>query len=99
MLARDNVFPIPKLNRLMEKGVGKSQEPIYATCVSGVIAVVFVVIGDVDFIAQILSMFFMVTYGALCTVSFLEHFASNPSYRPTFHSRWYLSILAGIYLC
>ena len=44
---------------------------------SGVIAVVFVVIGDVDFIAQILSMFFMVTYGALCTVSFLEHFASQ----------------------
>ena len=98
MLARDNVFPIPKLNRLMEKGVGRSQEPVYATCVSGVIAVVFVVIGDVDFIAQILSMFFMVTYGALCTVSFLEHFASNPSYRPTFHSRWYLSLL-GTVMC
>ena len=98
MLARDNVFPIPRLNRLMEKGVGKSQEPVYATCVSGVIAVVFVVIGDVDFIAQILSMFFMVTYGALCTVSFLEHFASNPSYRPTFHSRWYLSLL-GTVMC
>ena len=98
MLARDNVFPIPKLNRLMERGVGKSQEPMYATCVSGVIAVVFVVIGGVDFIAQILSMFFMVTYGALCMVSFLEHFASNPSYRPTFHSRWYLSLL-GTVMC
>lgn len=98
MLARDNVFPIPKLNRLMETGLGKSQEPIYATFVSGVIAIVFVVIGDVDFIAQILSMFFMVTYGALCMVSFLEHFASNPSYRPTFHSRWYLSLL-GTVMC
>ncbi len=98
MLARDNVFPIPRLNRLMEKGVGKTQEPIYATFVSGVIALVFVVIGGVDFIAQILSMFFMVTYGALCTVSFLEHFASNPSYRPTFHSRWYLSLL-GTVMC
>ena len=98
MLARDNVFPIPRLNRLMEKGVGKTQEPIYATFVSGVIALVFVVIGGVDLIAQILSMFFMVTYGALCTVSFLEHFASNPSYRPTFHSRWYLSLL-GTVMC
>ena len=98
MLARDNVFPIPRLNRLMERGVGKSQEPIYATFISGVIAVVFVAIGDVDFIAQILSMFFMVTYGALCMVSFLEHFASNPSYRPTFHSRWYLSLL-GTVMC
>ena len=54
---------------------------------------VFVAIGGVDFIAQILSMFFMVMYGALCVVSFLEHFAGEPSYRPTFHSRWYLSLI------
>ena len=98
MLARDNVLPIPKLNRLMEKGVGDSQEPIYATCLSGIIAIVFVAIGELDFIAQILTMFFMVTYGALCAVSFLEHFASNPSYRPTFHSRWYVS-LVGTVMC
>ena len=98
MLARDNVFPIPRLNRLMERGVGNTDEPLYATFVSGIIALVFVIIGDVDFIAQILSMFFMVTYGALCMVSFLEHFASNPSYRPTFHSRWYLSLL-GTVMC
>ena len=98
MLARDNVFPIPRLNLLMGRGVGKSDEPMYSTFISGIIAIVFVVIGDVDFIAQILSMFFMVTYGALCMVSFLEHFASNPSYRPTFHSRWYLSLL-GTVMC
>ena len=98
MLARDNVLPIPRLNRLMEKGVGESQEPVYATCLSGIIAIVFVAIGGLDFIAQILTMFFMVTYGALCAVSFLEHFASNPSYRPTFHSRWYVS-LVGTVMC
>jgi len=98
MLARDNVLPIPKLNRLMEKGVRDTQEPIYATFVSGVIALVFVIIGGLDLIAQILTMFFMVTYGSLCAVSFLEHFASYPSYRPTFHSRWYLS-LVGTVMC
>ena len=97
-LARDNVLPIPKLNRLLEKGSGKAREPVYATCVSSAVAIVFVAVGDVDFIAQILSMFFMVTYGALCTVSFLEYFAGNPSYRPTFHSRWYLSLL-GAFMC
>ena len=78
-LARDNVLPIPKVNRLLEKGWGKTQEPVYATCVSGIIAIVFVAVGSIDFIAQILSMFFMVTYGALCVVSFLEYFAGNPS--------------------
>ncbi len=97
-LARDNVLPVPKLNRLLEQGWDTVQEPMYATCVSSAIAIVFVLLGDVDFIAQILSMFFMVTYGALCTVSFLEYFAGNPSYRPTFRSRWFLSLL-GAMMC
>ena len=98
MLGRDGILPIPQLNRLMARGVGAAQEPVFATSVSGAIAVVFVVLGDVDSIAQILSMFFLVTYGVLCAVSFLEHFAGNPSYRPTFHSRWYLSLL-GTVMC
>ena len=97
-LARDDVLPIPKFNRLLEKGRGETQEPVSATCVSGIIALVFVGFGRLDFIAQILSMFYMVTYGALCVVSFLEYFAGNPSYRPTFHSRWYVS-LAGAVMC
>ena len=95
-LARDKVLPIPKLNSLLAKGWGRAQEPVYATFISGAVAVAFVVLGDIDFIAQILSMFFMVTYGALCLVSFLEYFAGNPSYRPTFHSRWYLSLLGAV---
>lgn len=97
-LGRDDVLPIPGLNRLMRTGVGKSQEPIPATFVSGAVALVFVAIGELNFIAQILTMFFLVTYGALCIVSFLEHFAGNPSYRPTFHSRWYVSLL-GTVMC
>ncbi len=95
-LARDKVLPIPKLNQLLARGWGKAQEPVYSTCVSSAIAVVFVVLGDIDFIAKILSMFFMVTYGALCSVSFLEYFAGNPSYRPTFHSRWYVSLIGAV---
>ncbi len=95
-LARDNVLPAPNLNRLLQRGAGKAKEPVAATCVSAAIAVVFVFAGGVDFIAQILSMFFMLTYGALCTVSFLEYFAGNPSYRPTFQSRWYLSLVGAV---
>ena len=80
----------------LEAGRGPGNEPVIATYVSSTIAIVFVVLGDVDFIAQILSMFFMVTYGALCAVSFLEYFAGNPSYRPTFRSRWYLSLIGAL---
>ena len=95
-LARDKVMPFPPLNRLMAKGTGKRKEPVNATCLSGAIALVFVAIGELDLIAQILTMFFIVTYGALCLVSFLEHFAGSPSYRPTFHSRWYVSLLGAV---
>ena len=58
----------------------------------------FVLIGDVNFVAEIISMFFMVTYGAICLVSFLEQMAADPSYRPTFKSHWSIS-LVGAVLC
>ena len=97
-LARDRVLPVPALNRLLAAGTGEAQEPTAATLVSSVITVIFVLAGTMDGIAHVLTMFFMVTYGALCSVSFLEYFAGNPSYRPTFHSRWYLSLL-GAFMC
>ena len=90
------MLPFPALNRIAARGFGAAGEPRWAAALSGVIAIFFVVIGDVNFIAQILTMFFLVTYGALCTVSFLEYFAGNPSYRPTFRTRWYLSLLGAL---
>ncbi len=95
-LARDNLLPSRALNTLLERGYGSAHEPLIATGVSAVIAIVFVLAGGVDFIAQILSMFFLVTYGALCAVSFLEYFAGNPSYRPTFRSRWYVALVGAV---
>ena len=35
------------------------------------LAGLFVLIGDVNIVAQIISMFFMVTYGSICLISFL----------------------------
>ncbi len=95
-LARDRVFPVSTVNTALASGRGEAGEPINATYVSVALAAVFVALGDIDFIAQILSMFFMVTYGTLCSVSFLEYFAGNPSYRPTFRSRWYISLVGAV---
>ena len=95
-LARDRVLPTVKLAAFLARGRGAAREPVNATLISGVIALAFVALGNVNFVAQIISMFFMVTYGALCSVSFLEHFAGNPSYRPSFRSRWYLSLLGAL---
>ncbi len=96
VLARDGVFPSKSINDLLAKGSGPSDEPVRATLASGVIAIVFILAGDIDTVSQVISMFFMVTYGALCSVSFLEHFSGNPSYRPSFRSRWYVSLLGAL---
>lgn len=95
-LAADRIFPSMAWNRAMSRGRGEAQEPANATWMTGAIALTFVALGDVDFVAQIISMFFMITYGALCTISFLEHFAGNPSYRPTFRTQWYLSLVGAV---
>lgn len=97
-LAKDSIFPSGMINRKMSFGKGAENEPVNATIVVAVIALTFVALGDVNFVAQLISMFFMTTYGTLCLISFLEHFAGNPSYRPTFRSKWYLSLLGAI-LC
>jgi amino acid transporter len=94
-LASDGVFPSSALGGFLSRGVGEANEPRNATVVTGLIAVVFVTAGNVDFVARIISMFFMVTYGSLCAISFLEHFAARPSYRPTFRSRWYVSLFGA----
>ncbi len=95
-LGGDGVFPSRIINQALSRGRGVSNEPRNATLVTGCIAVIFVAAGNVDFVARIISMFFMVTYGSLCAISFLEHFAARPSYRPTFRSRWYISLLGAV---
>lgn len=95
-LARDRVTPAPPVNSFLAHGTGTANEPRNATLVTAALAMAFVSMGDVDFVARIISMFFMVTYGALCLISFLEHFAARPSYRPSFRSRWYLSLLGAV---
>jgi amino acid transporter len=95
-LGGDRIVPTPGVNELLASGRGAANEPRNATLVTGGIALVFVLLGNVDAVARIVSMFFMVTYGALCAISFLEHFAARPSYRPSFRSKWYLSLFGAL---
>jgi len=92
----DNVFPNKFLNIWVAKGTAKNNEPRNATILTSGIALVFVLMGDVNAVAEIISMFFMVTYGSLCLISFMQHFAADPSYRPSFKSKWYLSLLGAV---
>jgi amino acid transporter len=91
-LAHDSSFPSVKMNKWLAAGRKTDNEPANATLITAIIALVFVALGSVNAVAEIISMFFLVTYGSLCLISFLNHFGSSPSYRPSFRSKWYLSL-------
>ncbi|TNE66879.1 MAG: amino acid permease [Bacteroidetes bacterium] len=95
-IARDRIFPTPKVNEWLAKGTGVQDEPFNASIVTIVLAGAFILMGALDSVAQIISMFFMVTYGSLCLISFLNHFAADPSYRPKFKSRWFISLFGAL---
>jgi len=95
-LAKDASFPVQGINNWLSKGREKDNEPINASLLTVIIAMVFVGLGNIDDVAQIISMFFMVTYGSLSLISLLNHFGSSPSYRPSFKSKWYLSLIGFV---
>jgi len=97
-IASDRIIPIPRLNRVLGTIKKSNGEPVNASMVTCGIAFFFVLLGDVNVVAEIISMFFMVTYGTICLISLLENFASNPGYRPSFKSKWYISLIGAV-LC
>lgn len=95
-LASDKIFPWPRFNIFLALGKKPNNEPINATIITVIIALFFVSLGNINTVARVISMFFMVTYGAICAISFLQHFAADPSYRPAFKSKWYISLLGAV---
>ncbi|MDG2454223.1 MAG: amino acid permease [Bacteroidia bacterium] len=95
-ISLDKIVPIPRLNRWLSRVKPSNNEPVNASLVTCVIAFFFVLVGDVNAVAEIISMFFMVTYGSICLISLFENFASNPGYRPSFKSKWYISLLGAV---
>jgi len=88
----------PKLNRnLFGFGSGSSDEPRRATVLAFVIAQAALMLGDLNAIAPIITMFFMVTYGTINLACFYESATKNPSYRPTFKvSHWSTALLGAV---
>src|SRR5690554_5749741 len=67
-LATDKSFPSKKINTWLTKNKEGDGEPVNATLITCAIAFFFVLIGDVNMVAQIISMFFMVTYSSICLI-------------------------------
>lgn len=92
--ARDEVFGWMKFFGV---GSGSSHEPRRATVITFVIAQACILLGDLDTIAPVITMFFMITYGLLNLATFYEVITKNPSYRPTFkYNHWSLSLAGAV---
>ncbi|MBU3952319.1 MAG: amino acid permease, partial [Proteobacteria bacterium] len=95
-LAKDKIF---KLLNPFAKGVGVADNPRRGILLSGAIAVATISLGQLNFIAQVVSMFFLISYALINYATFYESRTASPSFRPRF--RWFspwLS-LAGFITC
>lgn len=92
-LAMDGLAP-----RLFARGHGPANEPRVGLAFTFVLAQVGVMIGSLDLIAPVLTMFFLATYGITNLACGLERWAQNPSFRPTFGVKAIVS-LGGAIAC
>lgn len=95
-LGKDESLPVNKFNRFISRIRKRNDEPFNATFVTVLIAFVFVAVGNVNIVAKIISMFFMITYGSLNLISFLYHYGADPSYRPSFRTKKIISLIGFI---
>ena len=83
-LAGDRVFPF--LN-FFAKGYGPTLNPRRGVLLSAAIAFATLALGQLNLIAQVVSMFFLISYGLLNYATYYEARAASPSFRPKF--KWF----------
>lgn len=90
-LAQDRVIP-----RFIGRGFGRDKaDPRIATALAFAVALGAVLLGDLNLIAPILSMFFLTSYGLLNLSAGLEGLIESPSWRPKFKVHCGISLLGA----
>ncbi|MBW1800053.1 MAG: amino acid permease [Deltaproteobacteria bacterium] len=93
-MARDRIIP---LILPFARGSGPGQNPRRGVLLSAGIALATIALGNLNLIAPVVSMFFLISYGLLNYATFYEARTSSPSFRPRF--RWFdyrLSLLGWL---
>jgi amino acid transporter len=81
------------------KGAGPANEPRRATVLTFIIAVGVIWAGDLNAVAEVISMFFLIAYGMINLSAFVESKSANPSFRPTFRAFHWTTGLVGALGC
>lgn len=80
-LAADKIFPFL---HIFAKGEGAMNNPRRAVLLAAGIACLTISLGNLNLIAPVVSMFFLISYGLLNYATYYEAKAASPSFRPTF---------------
>jgi amino acid transporter len=85
---------------LAPRGLGRvsavTGEPMVALYVSGGVALLAVLLGDLNAVAGVVSMFFLTTYGMLNLAAALEAWIKDPSFRPRIRVPFWISLAGAI---
>ncbi|MGB5575150.1 MAG: amino acid permease [Thermoanaerobaculia bacterium] len=95
-LAADRVFP--RLG-FFAAGHGPTNNPRRGVVFAAIIAYVTIALGNLNAVATIVSMFFLISYGLLNYATFFEAQANSPSFRPRFRFFDARLSLAGAAAC
>jgi amino acid transporter len=90
-ISRDGVMP-----SWMAIQLGSRTEPRMAILITMAVAVTIIWLGDLNFVAPIITMFFLNTYGMVNLVAGIEKLVGNPSFRPRFKIPWSISLLGAL---
>ncbi|XP_012732601.2 solute carrier family 12 member 1 [Fundulus heteroclitus] len=96
-LCKDNLY---KALHFFAKGHGKNNEPIRGYVLTFIISVAFILIGDLNAIAPIISNFFLASYALINFSCFHASYAKSPGWRPAYkyYNMW-LSLLGALLCC
>lgn len=70
-------------------------QPTAATWISGALALAAVFLGDLNAVAVLVSVLFLILYVMINLSAALEQLVGDPSYRPTLKVPWYLSLIGA----
>lgn len=90
-ISYDRVVP-----KVFGSQMGSATEPRFAVLVTSAIAVAVIWSGDLDFVAPVITMFFLNTYGMINLTAGIERLVGNPSFRPRFRVPWIFSLLGAV---
>ncbi len=90
-MGRDKILP-SFLNNILRSKRGS----LYGLLFSLAIALSAVLLGELNMVAEVVSMFFLTVYGTVNIACVLEILSKDTSWRPTLKVPWFISLLGGL---